>query len=171
MGSAAAVDMHDLVGYLRKEYGMKKTIFCSGSMGGTSNLIYAVLHPEDVNGLVIRGAASDMASYFKWCRTQTKPILNEIAEAIRKSYGGAPDEKPDTYLRHSALANAEKLTMPLFFSHGGADDIIPVEQARNLADKLKDRKNFSYTEIPNGNHDSPLMETESFPSIINMTIF
>ena len=168
MGPAAASDMHDLVNYLRISHGMKKTVFCSGSMGGTSNLIYAALHPEDVNGLVIRGAATDLATYYRWCKTQEKPIIHEIAEAIRLSYGGTPDENSDIYRKHSALVNAEKITMPLFLIHGGADEIIPVEQPRALADKLKGNKNFSYTEIPGGNHDSPLPETKSFPAIIRM---
>jgi pimeloyl-ACP methyl ester carboxylesterase len=160
--------MHDLANYLRTSHGMKKTIFCSGSMGGTSNLTYAVLYPEDVSGLVIRGAATDLASYYRWCKTQQKPIIYEIADAIRISYGGTPEEKPDLYRKHSALANADKLTMPLFLIHGGADEIIPVEQARALADKMKNSPNFSYTEIPGGNHDSPLSETESFPAIVKM---
>lgn len=168
MGPAAATDMHDLINYLRISHGMKKTIFCSGSMGGTSNLIYAVLHPEDVNGLVIRGAATDLASYCRWCKTQQKPIIHEIAEAIRISYGGTPDEKPELYRKHSSLANFAKLTMPLFLVHGGADDIMPVEQARALTGKMNGRKSFFYTEIPGGNHDSPLTETKSFPAIVNM---
>ncbi len=168
MGPAAAADMHDLLNYLRAEHGMKKTIFCSGSMGGSSNLTYAVLHPEDVSGLIIRGAATDLSSYYRWCKTQKRPIIHEIAEAIRNSYGGTPDEKPDLYLRHSALANAEKLVMPLFLIHGGADEIIPVEQARSLADKMKNCKNFSYTEIPGGNHDSPLAEKVSLSGILNI---
>ena len=168
MGPAAAADMHDLVNYLRISHGMKKTIFCSGSMGGTSNLVYAVLHPEDVNGLVIRGAATDIATYYRWCKTQDKPIIHEIAEAIRISYGGTPDENPELYRKHSALLNSEKITMPLFFIHGGADPIIPVEEARSLVEKIKKRKNIFYTEIPGGDHDSPLPETESFPAIVKM---
>jgi len=168
MGPAAAFDMHDLVKYLRAEYGLRKTIFCSGSMGGTSNLIYAGLYPDDVNGLIIRGAATDLALYYGWCRTQEQPIVHEIANAIKASYGGTPDENSDLYRRHSALANAGKLTMPLFLIHGAADPIIPVEQARLLAGKMKNRKGFSYTEIPGGNHDSPLMETEGLPSVLTM---
>jgi pimeloyl-ACP methyl ester carboxylesterase len=127
-----------------------------------------VLYPEDVNGLVIRGAATDLASYYCWCKTQQKPIIHEIAEAIRISYGGSPDEKPELYRNHSALNNADKLTMPLFLIHGGADEIIPVEQARALAEKMKNSPNFSYTEILGGNHDSPLTETKSFPAIVKM---
>ena len=168
MGPAAVADMHDLVNYLRTEQGMRKTIFCSGSMGGTSNLAYAVLHPEDVSGLVIRGAATDLASYYRWCRTQQKPIVQEIAEAIRISYGGTPYEKAELYRKHSALANFAKLAMPLYLIHGAADEIIPVEQARALADKMKNCKNFFYTEIPGGNHDSPITEANAFPAIMKM---
>jgi pimeloyl-ACP methyl ester carboxylesterase len=168
MGPAAASDMHALLNYLRTEHGMRKTILCSGSMGGTSGLIYAGLHPEDINAMFILCAATDLASYYRWCKTQDKPIIHEISEAIRMSYGGTPDEKPDLYLRHSALANAENFTMPIILIHGGDDEIIPVEHARALAYKMKNRNSFSYTEIPGGNHDSPLIEFKRVPEIIRM---
>jgi pimeloyl-ACP methyl ester carboxylesterase len=166
MGPAAVSDLHDLINYLHTEHGMRKTILCSGSMGGTSGLIYAGLHPEDINAMFILCAATDLASYYRWCKTQDKPIIHEISEAIRMSYGGTPDEKPDLYLRHSAQANAEKLSMPIILIHGGADEIIPVENGRDLAYKMKNHKNFSYTEIPGGNHDSPLVEIKRLPEII-----
>jgi len=168
MGPAAAEDMHALVGFLRDEYKMQKSIFFSGSMGGTINLIYGVLYPDDVNGIIARGAASDLTTYYQWCRQQDKPILREIAEAIKNSYGGTPDEIPAIYRKHSALLNAEKLVMPVFLSHGGADTIIPVEQSRTLADKMRDSKNFFYHEIPGGNHDSPLYETGNFNRILQL---
>jgi pimeloyl-ACP methyl ester carboxylesterase len=170
MGPAAVSDMHALIDYLRVSHGMKKTIFCSGSMGGSSNLTYAVLHPEDVSGLVIRGAAPDLADYYRWCLTQDKPILHQIAEAIRISYGGTPDEKPELYRKHSALANFAKLTMPLYLVHGGVDDIMPVEQSRALAMKMKGRENFFYVEIPDGNHDSPIADKEGFPKVVSMIL-
>lgn len=168
MGPAAAADMHALTSFLRDEYGMQKSIFFSGSMGGTSNLIYGVLYPEDVNGMVALCSASDLATYFPWCRQQDKPILQEIAEAIKNSYGGTPDKIPDIYRKHSALLNAEKLVMPVFLSHGAADTIIPVEQSRTLADKLKDKKQFFYREIPGGDHDAPLCEMDSFSKILQI---
>ncbi len=166
MGPAAVTDLHDLLNFLRAEYGLQKTLFCSGSMGGTSNLIYAVLHPEEVDGLIVRGGATDLASYYRWCKTQDSPIVQEIAAAIKTSYGGTPDEKPELYQSHSALANVGKLTMPLFLVHGGADAIIPVEQARRLAAKMENHPGFFYSEIPGGNHDSPLAETFCLPRIL-----
>jgi pimeloyl-ACP methyl ester carboxylesterase len=162
MNPAAAFDLHELLEYLRSEYGLKKALFCSGSMGGTGNLIYAGLHPEDVNAVIARGAATDLKSYHLWCLTQEKPVVREIAAAISAAY------KEDELERHSTLANAAKLTMPIFFIHGGADEIIPVEQARMLAEKLKNKTDFFYKEIPGGNHDSPLYEIKSLNKIMEI---
>ncbi len=162
MNPAAVSDMHELIDYLRSEYGLKKTLFFSGSMGGTGSFIYSVLHPEDVDALVVLGAATDLRSYLQWCLTQDKLVAHEIAEAISSSY------KEDELEKHSTLLNAAKLTMPVYFIHGGADEIIPVEQARSLAEKLQDKADFFYREIPGGNHDSPLYEIKDLCKIIEM---
>jgi len=162
MNPAAAFDMHELIDYLRNEYGLKKTLFYSGSMGGTGNLIYSVLYPEDVDAVVTLGGATDLKSYRQWCLKQERPIAHEIAEAISTAY------KEDDLEKHSTLLNADKLNMPIYFSHGGADEIIPVEQARMLAEKLKYKPDFFYQEIPDGNHDSPLYEIEGLNKIMEM---
>ena len=162
MNPAAVSDLHELINFLREEYGLKKTLFCSGSMGGTGNMIYSVLHPEDVDAVIARGAATDLKSYLEWCLKQKKTVVREIAEAINTAY------KEDELEKHSTLLNAEKLTMPVYFIHGGADEIIPAEQARILAEKLRNKADFFYKEIPNGNHDSPLYEIESLNKIMEI---
>ena len=162
MNPAASYDMHELINYLRNEYGLKKTLFYSGSMGGTGNLIYSILYPEDVDAVVSLGAATDLKSYRKWCLEQDKPVVREIAEAISIAY------KEDELEKHSTLLNAEKLNMPVYFIHGGADEIIPVEQAVMLAEKLQGKADFFYEEIPGGNHDSPLYEIKNLNKIIEM---
>ena len=162
MNPAAAFDMHDLIDYLRNEYGLKKTLFYSGSMGGTGNLIYSILYPEDVDAVVVLGAATDLKSYLNWCLTQEKPVIREIAEAIATAY------KEDELDKHSTLSNADKLNMPVYFIHGGADEIISIEQARMLAKKLCNKTDFFYEEIPGGNHDSPLYEIKSLNKIMEM---
>lgn len=164
MGPAAAQDMHSLIDYLRRDQGGRLFLFVSGSMGGTSNLIYAALHSEDVAGLIARGAATDLATYHRWCRqTQGVPIVQAIADAIEAAYGGTPDDAPETYRLHSALHHADRLTMPIHFAHGGADRIIPVSEARSLAGKLAKEPTFRYHEIPDGNHDAPLYDLEGLP--------
>ena len=155
MNPAAAFDMHELIDYLRENYGLKKTLFYSGSMGGTGNLIYSVLYPDDVNAVVALGAATDLKSYVQWCSTQKTPVVREIAKAISTAY------KEDEFDKHSTLLNADKLTMPVYFVHGGADPTIPVKQAQLLAHKLQHKTDFFYKEIEGGNHDSPLYEIQN----------
>ncbi|MHC4883863.1 MAG: alpha/beta hydrolase family protein [Planctomycetota bacterium] len=161
MSPAAARDLHDLVTWVRSERGAGHFLFCSGSMGGTGNLIYAVLHPEDVDGLVVRGAASDLKHFHVWSREAcTKPIGSEIADAIEAAYGATPQDDAALYEAHSALLGCDRLTMPVYLSHGGADETIPVEEARRLAEAMAGREHFIYEEIEGGNHDAPLWNTE-----------
>lgn len=167
MCPAAAEDLHELLRFVRSEWGMGEALLCSGSMGGTSNLAYAALHPADVQGVVARGAVTDLASYWRWCLRQDRPVLQEIARAIAGAYGGSPDEAPEVYQRHSALENADRLTMPVYLAHGAADATIPVDQARALAERLSGKSDFLYREIPGGNHDSPLRETEGLQWVLD----
>ena len=156
MGPAAAHDLHELLAFVRGECGARQFILASGSMGGTSNLIYAVLHPEDVAGVVALCPATDLASYHAWCRERNTGVIKEIADAIERSYGGPPAGQPKTYEAHSALKNAASLTMPVYIAHGSADATIPVSQSRLLAAAMAGKKDFTYVEMPNGHHDSPL---------------
>ncbi|OGV64404.1 MAG: hypothetical protein A3K19_09590 [Lentisphaerae bacterium RIFOXYB12_FULL_65_16] len=156
MGPAAAEDLHALLAYVREKFGAKRFIFHSGSMGGSSNLIYAVCHPEDVAAVWARCPVTDIGSYYAWCGEHPGGVVNEIAKAVRASYGGTPDERPELYAVHSALGHADRLTMPLVVVHGDADPLIPVEQARRLAERLAGQPNFRYAEMPGGHHDSPL---------------
>lgn len=155
MGPGAAYDLHDLLNEIRSRYGASKFVFTSGSMGGTSNLIYSVLHPEDVDGVVSLGAATDLASHRAWCRASDAHILNEIADAIEAAYG-MPGENPDLYKKHSAQQNAASINAPTVIVHGASDELIPVSQTRSLAAAMGNNPNFVYMEIPDGNHDSPI---------------
>lgn len=156
MCSAAAADLHALIGWLRRTRGAQRLFFLSGSMGGTANLIYAGLHPEEVSAVAALCPATDLAAYWRWCQTHAAGVVAEIAAAIEQAYGGSPDQVPESYAAHSVLSRAEALTMPLLLAHGTADALIPVEQSRALAARLHDRPGFVYREIEGGDHDAPL---------------
>jgi len=155
MAPEAAEDLHALLRWLRAAHQAGRFLFFSGSMGGTSNLIYATLHPEDCALVAAMGAATDLAAYYHWGRQHKPGIQRQIASAIAQSYGGTPTEKPDVYRKHSPLFSADKLTMPLYLSHGEKDALMPVEQMRALAGRLAKKGNATYVEIKDGNHDSP----------------
>ena len=124
-------------------------------MGGTGNLIYATLYPEDVAGVFSSCSVTDLATYYDWCRARNRGILKEIADAIESAYGGPPSKCRDRYAGHSTVLNHAKLTMPVFITHSTGDDIIPVFQSQQLAKAMGKSPNFQYREMPDGDHDSP----------------
>jgi pimeloyl-ACP methyl ester carboxylesterase len=158
MSPAAAADLTALLGWLRRNHSVGRVIFASGSMGGTSNLIYAALHPTEVDGVIALCPATDLTDYLSWCASKQLPILSEIAAAIIGAYGGDPRTQRDIYRRHSAVLNAAKLRMPVVVVHATGDDIIPVAQSRALAAAMPKGTPFRYREIEGGHHDTPLAE-------------
>lgn len=168
MSPAAAADLAQIIVTERRRRIWRKTIIVAGSMGGTSALAFAALRPELVDGVVALGAATDVARYQAWCLAPDSPprtaaIRKAIAEALEAAYGPA-DKTP-----HSASANVARLAMPIVLIHGERDELIPVEEARDLAAKMKTKSNFVYKEIPGGGHDAPLEHwAESLETLIRM---
>jgi len=160
MCPAAAEDLHRLLQWTRERYGVADFLFVSGSMGGTSNLIFGILHPEDVRAMVALCPATDIGGYARWCREHPGGVKDEIYAAIVNAYGGAPEEHPKVYAAHSALAHATRLTMPVFVCHGDDDALIPVDESRRLDAALAGVPTFTYVELPGGHHDSPLFGFE-----------
>ncbi len=85
MGPAAVTDMDALLHFLRTQCQAKKFLFESGSMGGTSNLIYAGLRPENVAGVSARGAVIDLTAYHAFCRSRAEVGLLQTAARQRNS--------------------------------------------------------------------------------------
>ncbi len=160
MSPAAAEDLHALIGWVRENHGIERFIFRSGSMGGTGNVIYATLHPEDVSACVALGFVSDLAAYHAWCRERNDGVIKEICDAIEMNYGGPPEARPEVYERHSPVFHAERLAAPLFLAHGAQDALMPVDQARRMVAALRNKRNVVYRETP-GNHDSPCFLQEA----------
>ena len=167
MSPAAAEDLHSLIGLLRSKYKADRIILVGGSMGGTSVLSYAVLHPEDAAAVIALCPATDIGAFHTWCRDRkakadAPPVLQELADAIEQSYGGPPAKLADVYAKHSALRRAhDRLTMPVFVSHGTADALIPVEQCQQLAKVMHDRPQFQYHELKDGGHDAPIRDMDA----------
>jgi pimeloyl-ACP methyl ester carboxylesterase len=161
MSPAAEADLHGLLQAVREAYGVRHFIFFSGSMGGSSNLFYALRHPEDAAALAALGAAPDPAPYVVWCRAFPEgSIQRQIGAAIESAYGGPPESHPEPYAERDAIARAARLTMPVYLSHGANDALMPAAEARRLARALQGKTDFSYTEIPEGDHDSPIFRPE-----------
>lgn len=152
----AVNDLHGLLKAVRRNHNVRTFILVSGSMGGTGNLIYSIRHPEDVAAVVALCPVTDIVSYHRWCGEYASASSKEIRQAIETAYCGTPEIAPGRYEPHVVMKNKHCLKMPVFLMHATGDDVIPVQQSRDLYNTLKSRADVEYVEIDGGDHDSPL---------------
>jgi len=157
MKESAVADLRQIIEAEREKNPWRKLLVVSGSMGGTGALIFAMRHPELVDGVGALGAATDPQTYLDRLEPQTGPILREIRAALLDAY-----PTPESRERNSVCRHADRLSMPVCYLHGEEDATIPVSEARALRDRLAGKPDFFYREIENGNHDSPL---PAFPEV------
>ncbi|MEO6848801.1 MAG: alpha/beta fold hydrolase [Chthoniobacterales bacterium] len=148
MGPAAETDLLEILRLLRVRYHPEKILLIGGSMGGTSVLIFASLHPQSMDGVIALCPATDMAEmYFLF------------PEQFDVSYGGSPIEVPAEYQKRSVCFRSSQLeNIPVVIIHGAADELIPVSHSRRLASQLQGVNNrLRYVEIPAGDHNAPIL--------------
>jgi len=130
MSPATVVDTNDLLDLVGERFvPQPQFIFWGGSAGASSSVIFAVCHPERVSGLVALGTC-DLLHRMEFAHAGDHPVLKRLEQAIVEAYGGTPEEVPDVYRAHSALAHAERLTMPFFLASGEYDVLVPIEKVR-----------------------------------------
>jgi pimeloyl-ACP methyl ester carboxylesterase len=125
MGPAAEADLVQILQELRKRFTIGRTLICGGSMGGSSSLTFAALHPELVAGVA---SMNGLANHLEYERFQPE---------ISASFGGSKKEVPEEYKRRSAEFWPERLTMPVAITVGGKDDIVPPKSVLRLASALQ----------------------------------
>ena len=124
MGPQAEADTVQLIALLRKKYKVRRVYLTGASMGGTSALIFAALHPKLIDGVVSENGTANMIEY------------DNFQEAIAKSYGGTKKEKPKEYKKRSPELFPKRFTMPVAFAVGGKDTVVPPDSVRRLHKKL-----------------------------------
>ena len=125
MGPAAEADLLQIIDEVKKHYVVGRVFLCGGSMGATSALIFASRHPELLAGVVAKNGTANMVEY------------GGFQDAIAESYGGTKAEVPEVYKERSAELSPDRFTMPVAFTTGGADTIVPPDSVLRLAEKLK----------------------------------
>lgn len=130
MGPKAEADLVQIIGDVKREFKVRHVIVSGGSMGGTSCLAFAALHPELTSAVMSMNGTANMVEY------------ENFQDAIRASYGGTKQEVPDEYKKRSAELWPERLTMPIACTTGGRDTPVPPQSVQRLMAALKklDRK-------------------------------
>jgi pimeloyl-ACP methyl ester carboxylesterase len=125
MGPKAEADLVQVIEELKARYRVARVFLCGGSMGGTSCLTFAALHPEGIDGVASMNGTANHLEY------------ENFQEAIRESFGGTKAEIPEEYKRRSAEYWPERFTMPVGITAGGQDTSVPPESVLRLAGVLK----------------------------------
>jgi pimeloyl-ACP methyl ester carboxylesterase len=125
MGPKAEADMLQILAELKARFKLGKVILCGGSMGGSSVLTFAAMHPMLIDGVV---SMNGTANHLEYANFQ---------DAIRESFGGTKAQMPLEYKNRSAEYWPERLTMPIGITAGGKDELVPPGSVVRLAGVLK----------------------------------
>ncbi len=125
MGPKAEADLVQIIAEMKSRAKIGKTILCGGSMGGSSALTFAALHPELIDGVVSMNGTANHLEY------------ENFQDAIQESFGGAKTQIPLEYKKRSAEYWPERLTMPIAITACGKDTIVPPQSVVRLAGVLK----------------------------------
>lgn len=160
MGPAAEADTVQIIEQLKKQFKITKVVICGGSMGGTSALTLAALHPELIDGVVSMNGTANLVEY------------TQFQDAISASFGGSKKDRPEEYRKRSAELNAGKLTMPIAFTTGGRDTVVPCDSILRLSANLqKSQKNIKLIHRPEGGHETSYADaTEAFDFVIRQVL-
>lgn len=143
MGPKAEADVLQILDKLKADYRIGKTVLCGGSMGASSTLTFAAMHPRLVDGLVAMNGTANHLEY------------ENFQEAIRESFGGGKAEIPLEYKNRSAEYWPERLTMPIALTTGGKDKSVPPDSVVRLAAVLKKlQPNVLLIHRPEGGHST-----------------
>lgn len=150
MGPKAEADLIQIIQDLKEKYKFDKVFLCGGSMGGSSSLTFAALHPELIDGVA---AMNPMANHLEY---------DQFQPAISESFGGSKQEIPHEYKKRSAEYWPEKLTMPVSIAVGGQDRLVPPDSARRLSKVLKQiNKNVLLIDRPQQGHSTSYEDSVS----------
>lgn len=150
MGPAAEADMLQMLDDLHGRYRIRDVIVSGGSMGGTSALAFAALHPECVDGVVSLNGTANLVEY------------PNFREAIAESYGGSKVDKPEVYRQRSAEFFPDRLTMPVATTTGGKDTLVPPDSVLRLMEALKKQGSPALSlHRPDGGHDTSYDDTRA----------
>jgi lysophospholipase L1-like esterase/pimeloyl-ACP methyl ester carboxylesterase len=160
MGPAAEADLLQILDDLQQQYRIENIIICGGSMGGTSALAFAAMHPGHVDGVVSLNGTANLVEYAGF------------SDAIAESYGGTRAEKPDVYRQRSAELFPERLTMPVGLTTGGQDTLVPPDSVLRLASVLKKRDaTVHLNHRPEGGHNTTYADSmEALDFVIEKSV-
>lgn len=104
------------------------------SAGGYNTLQCLTRHPKTFAAGVCASGISDLRRF----DDTTHKLESDYTPALVLPGKVSDDKKEEIYRERSALFHVDKIESPLLLIHGTIDSVVPVEQARLIADMLKE---------------------------------
>lgn len=147
MGPAAEADLVQIISELKTKYKIGRVFLTGASMGGTSALSFAALHPDLVDAACSQNGTANLFEF--------STNVSGIQDAIIRSFGGTKAQVPLEYKNRSAAYWPERLTMPVAIQASGKDEMVPPDSVVRLARVLQtmDRR-VQLTFRPDRGHDT-----------------
>lgn len=150
MGPAADADVVQIIADLRAKYKVGKVFLVGGSMGGSSVLTFAALHPELIAGVSSQNGTANHLEY------------THFQDAIQASFGGSKPQISAEYKKRSAEYWPERLTMPVAMTVGGKDTSVPPDSVRRLAGVLQEMgRPVLLLDRPDAGHSTDAADTRA----------
>lgn len=126
MGPKAEKDLLVVLAEQKSKRRYDQIIISGASMGGSSALTFAALHPELIDGVV---AMNGIANHFEY---------ENFQDAISDSFGGSKSKVWSEYKKRSPEYFPENFKgIPIAITLGSLDTIVPPDSARRLAHTIK----------------------------------
>jgi pimeloyl-ACP methyl ester carboxylesterase len=157
MGPKAEADLLQIIAELKARFRIGKVAISGASMGGTSALTFAAMHPDLIAGVVSMNGTANHLEY------------ENFQDAIGESFGGPKAKIPDEYKKRSAEYWPERLRMPIAITAGNRDTIVPPGSVIRLAGVLKKlQPNVLLIARPEGGHSTTYTDAaEAFNFVLS----
>jgi dipeptidyl aminopeptidase/acylaminoacyl peptidase len=134
-GGADVQDVINLIDIAEQlPFGNGKIYMLGVSRGGLET--YCALKEENLAGKD-RISAAAVLSGVSDLRTMYNVCGQKMKDTLKLYVGDSPEQVPEEYERRSAVCWPELINTPLLICHGRSDEVVPVEQAEIMYDKLK----------------------------------
>src|SRR5215471_1326674 len=133
----------------RPDLDKSRVVLSGASYGGWLALEAGIYYNDRIRGIIEGAGQTDLATYLE----QTDPARQQNR---REEYGDERDPQTRDFLKSiSPTTRAKDLKKPTFMLYPSKDERVPVAQARELLDALKQNNaTVWYAEFADGNHEN-----------------
>ena len=169
-GDRMQEDVEDAVAKVLAEHRLdaQRVAIVGGSYGGYAAQMGAVRRPDLYRAVISLAGVSDLPAMLKWEAEQDlTPAKDHLA--FWRARIGDPTADADLLARGSPRRRVSEIKAPMLLIHGELDDIVPVEQSRDMAKAMKAAgKRVEYVEQKLAGHGAatPKQDRERLTAMI-----